>query len=60
MGIGGGAGVVLGLAGSRDDFDKIEQAATAGFAVIGAVVGGVTGYFIGRGSSKKVLLYQGN
>ena len=60
MGIGGGAGALVGAAGSRDDFDKIEQAATAGLAVIGAVVGGVTGYFIGRGSSKKILVYQGN
>jgi len=58
MGLGGGAGALVGAAGSNDDFDKIEHAATAGLAVIGAVVGGVTGYFIGRGSSKKVLVYQ--
>jgi len=58
MGIGGGAGALLGAAGSRDEFDKIEQAATAGLAVIGAVAGGVTGYFIGRGTSKRVLVYQ--
>jgi hypothetical protein len=60
LGAGAGAGAVIGVAGSskHDSFDKIDQAVTAGLTVIGAGVGAVTGYLIGRGSSKRVLIYQ--
>lgn len=61
MGIGAGAGAGIGAAAKASDdsdFDKIDNVATAGLAVVGAVAGAVAGYFIGRGSSKKVLLFE--
>ncbi len=59
MGVGAGAGAAIGLAGKKDDgFSKLENAVTAGFAVIGAGAGALTGYLIGRGGSKRVLIYQ--
>ena len=60
MGVGAGAGAAAGgIATSKDDdFDKIDHAATAGLAVLGAGVGAFVGYLIGRGGSKRVLLYQ--
>jgi small nuclear ribonucleoprotein (snRNP)-like protein len=61
MGIGAGAGAGLGaIAASNDnnDFDKIDHAATAGLAVIGAGVGAITGYLIGKRGNKRILLYE--
>ena len=61
MGIGAGAGAGLGaIAIANDDsgFDKIDKAATAGLAVIGAGVGAVTGYLVGRSATKRVLVYE--
>lgn len=40
------------------DFDKFDKAANAGLAVIGAEVGALTGYLIGRQGSKRTLVYQ--
>ena len=60
-GVGAGVGAAAGgIASSNDDdgFDKIDHVATAGLAVVGAGIGALVGYFIGRGSSKRVLLYQ--
>jgi small nuclear ribonucleoprotein (snRNP)-like protein len=60
-GLGAGAGAGIGaIASASDDsnFDKFDQAAIAGLAVAGAVVGAVAGYFIGRGSPRKVLLFE--
>ena len=60
MGIGAGAGAALGAAGSASDdngFDKIDHAIIAGLAVVGAVAGSVTGYFIGR-RAKRTLIYE--
>ena len=48
------------VAGSgNDSFDKIDHAATAGLAVIGAGVGATVGYLIGRKNRKRILIYQG-
>jgi hypothetical protein len=59
MGIGAGAGAAVGAAGSNDDtFDKVNHAATAGLAVVGAGVGALTGYLIGRSGRKQILIYQ--
>jgi small nuclear ribonucleoprotein (snRNP)-like protein len=61
MGVGAGAGAGLGAIGSANDdhnFDKLDRAVTAGLAVVGAVAGAVTGYFIGRSASKRTLVYE--
>jgi len=61
MGVGAGVGAAAGgIASSNDDngFDKIDHVATAGLAVAGAGVGALVGYLIGRGGTKRVLLYE--
>jgi hypothetical protein len=60
MAVGAGTGAAIGAAGSGNDssFDKIDHAVTAGLTVIGAGAGALTGYFIGRGGTKRVLIYQ--
>ena len=61
MGVGAGAGAALGgIASSADDdgFDKIDHAATAGLAVVGAGVGALTGYLIGKRGNKRLLIYE--
>jgi len=61
-GVGAGAGALVGAIGSNSDsgfgVDKIDHAITAGLAVLGAAAGAVTGYFIGRSSRKKELIYE--
>jgi hypothetical protein len=56
----GVAAAAGGIASASDDdgFDKIDRAATAGLAVLGAGVGAFVGYLIGRGGNQRVLLYQ--
>ena len=62
--IGAGAGAGIGAAaGAVSDDDEgfvfvTKGQLAAGLAVIGAGVGAITGYFIGRGRSKRVLIYQ--
>jgi len=61
MAVGAGAGAALGAIGSASDdggFDKLDHAVTAGLTIIGAIAGTVTGYFIGRSSRKKELIYE--
>jgi hypothetical protein len=59
MGVGAGAGAAIGLAGRSDNnFAKLDNAFTAGFAVLGAGAGAITGYLIGRSGRKRVLIYQ--
>jgi hypothetical protein len=59
LGVGAGAGAAIGLAGRKgDNFAKLDNAFTAGFAVLGAGAGAITGYLIGRSGPKRVLIYQ--
>ena len=60
LGVGAGAGAGIGAAGGSNDsgFEKIDHAATAGLAVVGAGVGALAGHLIGRRSAKRVLIYQ--
>ena len=60
MGAGAGAGAAIGALGATNEFDKLDQAVTAGLAIIGAGAGAITGYFIGRSGRKKELIYQAN
>lgn len=60
-GIGAGVGAAAGgIASSNDDngFDKIDHVATAALAIVGAGSGALVGYLVGRGGSKRVLLYE--
>lgn len=62
LGVGAGAGAGLGAIGASNNdngFDKIDHAATAGLAVVGAGVGALTGYLIGRRGAKR-LVYESN
>jgi|SRR5215213_670730 len=60
MGVGAGAGAAVGAAAdsSSDGFEKIDHAVTAGLTVVGAGVGALTGYLIGRSGGKRVLVYE--
>ena len=63
LGLGAGAGAGLGPIGASNDdssFEKTDHAATAGLAVVGAGIGALTGYLIGRGGSKRILIYESN
>jgi len=60
-GIGAGVGAAAGgIADASDDsgFEKIDHVATAALAIVGAGSGALVGYLVGRGGSKKVLLYE--
>jgi hypothetical protein len=60
LGVGAGGGAALGAVAdsSSDGFETIDNVATAALAVLGAGAGALTGYLIGRGSGKRVLVYQ--
>lgn len=64
MGVGAGAGAALGAVGRANDndtgfdFDELDNAIHAGLVVVGAGLGAITGFFIGRTRRKKVLIYQ--
>ena len=58
-GIGAGLGAGLGLAGeTSDDGLEVKDSVTAGIVVLGAGIGALTGFLIGRSGKKRVLLYQ--
>jgi membrane protein DedA with SNARE-associated domain len=38
--------------------EKLDNAFVAGLAIVGAGAGAITGYFIGRRGSKRVLAYE--
>jgi small nuclear ribonucleoprotein (snRNP)-like protein len=59
--VGAGAGAAAGgIADASDDsgFEKIDHVATAALAIAGAGAGALVGYLVGRGGSKRVLLYE--
>ncbi|HET7112392.1 MAG TPA: hypothetical protein VFI57_02055 [Pyrinomonadaceae bacterium] len=59
MGIGAGVGAGLGLAAeTNDDSLEVKDAVTAGMVVLGAGIGALTGFLIGRSGKKRVLLYE--
>jgi hypothetical protein len=59
LGVGAGVGAGIGVAASNDDdFAKIDHVATAVVTVLGAVAGGVVGYFVGKSGKKRVLIYE--
>ena len=59
-GAGAGIGAAAGAAGGDDDgFALVTKGQlAAGLAVVGAGVGAIAGYFIGRNRKKRVLIYQ--
>jgi hypothetical protein len=58
MGVGAGAGAALGVAADSSDNDlEVPNSVTGGLAVVGAGIGALTGYLIGRSGKKRVLLY---
>ena len=57
-GVGAGAGALAGAAGNTNEFDKLDQAVTAGLTIIGAGIGAIGGYLIGRSGRKRELIYQ--
>jgi len=62
LGIGTGIGAVVGIAGDAStkggEFEKIDNVAAAGITVVGASVGALTGFLVGKGRSKRMLIYQ--
>ena len=59
MGIGAGLGAVLGLvADNNDEGLEVRDSVTAGVVVVGAGIGALTGFLIGRSGKKRVLLYE--
>jgi len=61
-GIGAGVGAAAGAIGDANNdggfCEGIDTIATAGLTVVGAGVGALVGYFIGRSSNKRVLVYE--
>ncbi len=62
LGVGAGAGAVIGIAGDAsghdNGFEKLDNTVAAGVAVLGAGVGALSGFLIGRSGKKRVLLYE--
>ena len=57
--VGAGAGAGLGVAAdATDNALEVHNGIVAGMAVLGAGVGALAGYFIGRSGSKRVLIYE--
>lgn len=59
LGVGAGAGAALGVAAETND-DQLEtkDSVAAGIAVVGAGIGALTGFLIGKTGNKPVLLYE--
>lgn len=58
-GIGAGLGAGLALAGETNDEGlEVKDSVAAGLVVLGAGLGALTGFVIGKTGKKRVLLYQ--
>ena len=60
LGVGAGAGAALGIAGNASNdggFGELPDSVGVGVAVLAAGVGALTGFFIGKATKKRVLLY---
>ena len=63
LGAGAGAGALLGAVGAATDnednfVDLNDGAVAAGLTVLGAGVGAITGFIIGKTRKKRVLIYE--
>ena len=61
LGLGAGAGAVAGIAGdaaSDNGFEKFDNVGAAAVTILGAGVGALTGFLIGRSGKKRVLIYE--
>jgi small nuclear ribonucleoprotein (snRNP)-like protein len=61
LGIGAGVGAALAISSDQsenDTFFETRDSVTAGFVVLTAGIGALTGFLIGRTGKKRVLLYQ--
>ena len=60
-GVGAGAGAAAGAIGDSvndNGLEKLDSVATAGLAIVGAGVGALVGYLVGRSGNKRVLVYE--
>jgi len=60
LGAGAGVGAIVGAAAdsSSDGFEELDSIATAVTTVLGAGVGALGGFLIGRSGKKRVLIYE--
>ena len=61
LGLGAGAGAVAGIAGdaaSDNGLEKFDNVGAAAVTILGAGVGALTGFLIGKSGNKKVLIYE--
>jgi hypothetical protein len=57
MGVGAGVGAAVGASGD-DDFLLSRSEGAAALGALGAAAGALVGYAVGRGRSKRVLVYE--
>jgi len=61
MAVGAGGGAILGAIGDTADennFFDTDGLLTAGLAIVGAGVGALAGFLVGKSGSKRVLIYE--
>ena len=60
LGLGAGAGAVAGAVadGNDDGFEDLDNIATGVLAVLGAGVGALGGFLVGKSMKKRVLVYE--
>jgi hypothetical protein len=63
LGLGAGAGAIAGVAldagaDSGRGFEDFDNAVAGAITIIGAGVGALAGYLVGRSGKKKVLIYE--